>query len=153
LKHRCHCTSCLSKFREWTKNLNKKIVLNTTKNLLSFALALLLGSVLLAGCAYVLQSYLSATFLSEHFLLLCVFLYVVTVVAYAISTLGISVNPEFGVYGILGGMTIKMLVSLSFFIFVLYQFPVENRMAFGLNFFCIYFLMSLFEVIVLLRNL
>jgi hypothetical protein len=76
-----------------------------------------------------------------------------TVVAYSVSLLGISINPEFGVYGILGGMTIKILVSLSFFIFILYRFPVSNRMLFGLNFFCIYFLMSLFEVIVLLRNL
>lgn len=127
--------------------------MKTNKNILSFALYLLLGSVLLFGGLYMLQLYTEVIFLSEHYLLLCIFLYVITVVAYAISNWGISLNPEFGVYGILGGMTIKMLVSLSFFIFILYQFPVENRMAFGLNFFCIYFLMSLFEVIVLLRNL
>lgn len=128
-------------------------MVKTNKDIFSFALYLLLGSVLFLGGAYLLQSVVAVTFLSEHYLLLCIFLYFVTVVAYSISSLGISANPEFGVYGILGGMTIKMIVSLSFFIFILYRFPVENRMAFGLNFFCIYFLMSLFEVIVLLRNL
>lgn len=76
-----------------------------------------------------------------------------TVSAYAVSVIGLSSRPELGVFGILGGITIKMIISLSFFIFLLYRFPEENRVVLGLNFFCIYFFLTGFEVIVLLRNL
>jgi len=118
-----------------------------------FAWKLLLGSIFIFGGAYFIQQSVNTLFLDSTFVPLCILLYLVTVFAYAISYLGIHSNPELGVYAILGGVMIKMLVSLGIFIVFLYGFKAENKVLLGLNFFCIYLLMSCFEVIILLRNL
>ncbi|PRD52616.1 hypothetical protein [Sphingobacterium gobiense] len=118
-----------------------------------FAWKLLLGSVFVFGGAYIMQQSLDLRFLDSTFVPLCILLYLVTVFAYAVSYLGIHSNPELGVYAILGGVMIKMLVSLGIFMVFLYGFKVDNKVLLGLNFFCIYLLMSCFEVIILLRNL
>lgn len=118
-----------------------------------FAWKLLLASIFIFGGAYFIQQSVDTLFLDSTFLPLCILLYMVTVFVYAISYLGISSNPELGVYAILGGVMIKMLVSLGIFMVFLYGFKVENKVLLGLNFFCIYLLMSCFEVIILLRNL
>ncbi|PRD47262.1 hypothetical protein [Sphingobacterium haloxyli] len=118
-----------------------------------FAWKLLLGSAFVFGCAYIMQQSLDLRFLDSTFVPLCILLYLVTVFAYAVSYLGIHSNPELGVYAILGGVMIKMLVSLGIFMVFLYGVKVENKVLLGLNFFCIYLLMSCFEVIILLRNL
>ncbi len=124
-----------------------------TKSILRFALYLLIGSVLVFGTVYLVQRQVDTPFLSGVYIQLCVLLYFVTLFAYTISCIGIYSKPEIGVYGILGGMMLKMLISLSFFMFFLYTFKAENKVLLGLNFFCIYFLMSGFEVTILLRNL
>lgn len=118
-----------------------------------FAWKLLFGSALIIGGAYSIQQALDILFLNDMFLPLCILLYMVTVFAYSISYLGIHSNPELGVYAILGGVMVKMLVSLGVFLVFLYGFKAENKLLLGLNFFCIYLLMSCFEVIILLRNL
>lgn len=118
-----------------------------------FAGKLLLGSLLVFGAAYWIQQSIDTAFLDGAFVPLCILLYMVTVFAYTISYLGIDSNPELGVYAILGGVMIKMLVALGVFLVFLYGFEVENKVLLGLNFFCIYLLMSCFEVIILLRNL
>ncbi|TYR33915.1 hypothetical protein FXV77_16890 [Sphingobacterium phlebotomi] len=118
-----------------------------------FAWKLLLGSMFVFGGAYLIQQSVDIRFLDSTFVPLGILLYIVTVFAYAISYLGIHSNPELGVYAILGGVMIKMLVSLAIFMVFLYGFEVENKVLLGLNFFCIYLLMSCFEVIILLRNL
>lgn len=118
-----------------------------------FACKLLLGSIFIFGGAYFIQQSVNTLFLDSTFVPLCILLYLVTVFAYAISYLGIHSNPELGVYAILGGVMMKMLVSLGIFVVFLYGFKAENKVLLGLNFFCIYLLMSCFEVIILLRNL
>jgi len=118
-----------------------------------FAWKLLLGSIIVFGGAYFIQASVGFRFLDSSFVPLCILLYIVTLFAYGISHLGIHSNPELGVYAILGGVMIKMLVSLGIFMFFLYGFEVENKRLLGLNFFCIYLLMSCFEVTILLRNL
>lgn len=118
-----------------------------------FAWKLLLGSAFVFGGAYLMEQSLDLHFLDSAFVPLCILLYMVTVFAYALSYLGIHSNPELGVYAILGGVMIKMLVSLGIFMVFLYGFEVENKTLLGLNFFCIYLLMSCFEVTILLRNL
>lgn len=128
-------------------------ILEKGKDIFSFSAFLLGGSLLLFGGAQLVQHYIDAVFLSNYYVELCLFLFLVTVLAFTVSYLGIIQNSELGVVGILGGMTIKMIVSLSFFIFIMYRFPTENRVILGLNFFCIYLLMSCFEVIILLRIL
>lgn len=118
-----------------------------------FALKLLMGSVLVFGGAYGLQQVVSIQFLDGMFVPLAILLYLVTLFAYGISYLGIRSDPGVGVYAILGGTMVKMVISLGVFIVFLYGFVVENKVLLGLNFFCIYLLMSCFEVMVLLRNL
>lgn len=127
--------------------------MNIIKPIVQFAWKLFVGSILIFGGAYWLQQFVGIQFLDERFLPLGLLLYIVTVFAYGLSYLGIQGNPELGVYAILGGVTIKMLVSLGIFILFLYGFKAENKMLLGLNFFCIYLLMSCFEVMILLRNL
>lgn len=118
-----------------------------------FAWKLLVGSLLVFGGAYLLQQTVDFPFLDGMFVPLCILLYLVTLFAYGVSYLGIHSNPEIGVYAILGGTMMKMLISLGIFMVFLYGFKVENKVLLGLNFFCIYLLMSCFEVMILLRNL
>jgi len=122
-------------------------------SLWGFALILLLFSTLLFGGACLVQQKVDFQFLSGVHAQLCSVLYVVTLFAYAVSRIGIRAGSEMGVYGILGGIILKMLVSLGFFLFFLHAFPEENRRLLGLNFVCAYFLTSAFEVTVLLRML
>jgi len=122
-------------------------------SLWGFALILLLFSALLFGGACFVQQKIDFQFLSGLYAQLCLVMYFVTLFAYAVSRIGIRAGSEMGVYGILGGIILKMLVSLGFFLFFLYTFPEENRRLLGLNFSCVYFLMSGFEVAVLLRLL
>lgn len=128
-------------------------MLMTFKSILQFSGALLLVTLVLCGGAWYIQQQVDYRFLSEHFVPLVIFLFLITVSAYSVSVIGIDGKPELGVFGILGGIIIKMIVSLSFFLFLLYRFPVENQTILGLNFFCIYLFLTGFEVIVLLRNL
>lgn len=123
------------------------------KSIGQFAWKLLVGSLLVFGSAYLLQQVVDIQFLDRMFVPLCILLYIVTLFAYGVSSLGIRSNPEIGVYAILGGTMLKMLVSLGVFMVFLYGFEVENKTLLGLNFFCIYLLMSCFEVMILLRNL
>lgn len=129
------------------------MTLEIIKPIGQFALKLLVGSLLVFGSVYLLQQAVDTQFLDSMFVPLCILLYIVTLFAYGISYLGIHSNPEIGVYAILGGTMIKMLVSLGIFIVFLYGFEVENKVLLGLNFFCIYLSMSCFEVMILLRNL
>jgi len=116
-------------------------------------LVLLLFGTLLFGGAYFVQQKIGFQFLSGVYVQLCLLMYFVTLFAYAVSGIGIRAGSEMGVYGILGGIILKMLVSLGFFLFLLHAFPEENRRLLGLNFIGVYFLMSGFEVAVLLRML
>jgi len=118
-----------------------------------FGFVLLLFSTLLFGGAYVVQQKIDFQFLSGVYVQLCLLMYFVTLFAYAVSGMGISAGPEMGVYGILGGIILKMLASLGFFLFFLHTFPEENRRLLGLNFIGVYFPMSGLEVVVLLRML
>lgn len=123
------------------------------KSILQFGIALLVFTIVLFGGAWYVQQQVDYQFLSGKYIPLVIFLYLMTVSAYAVSVIGLSSKPELGVFGVLGGIIIKMIISLSFFLFLLYRFPEENRVILGLNFFCIYFFLTCFEVTVLLRNL
>ncbi|MBE8714762.1 hypothetical protein C4F49_13830 [Sphingobacterium sp. KB22] len=110
-------------------------------------------SLALAGIAYLLAKWLApAQLLSPNFWLMFVFIFFLTVIAYVLSVFGLSKNPEVGTMTILGGMLIKMLFALSLFIFIRFKSD-ENLLVLGLNFFSIYLLFTVFEVISLLRIL
>ncbi len=90
--------------------------------------------------------------LSPNLIPLFIFLYFLTIIVYFLSIWGMKKGAEYSVYSILGGIVIKMVISLSF-IFYLFLKSAENQKVLALNFFSIYFLFTLFEVIVMLRNL
>lgn len=90
--------------------------------------------------------------LSPSFTVLVVFLYFITLIVYFLSVFGLRLGDEYSVFSLLGGIVIKMLFSLSF-IFYLFLKTSENHKVLALNFFSIYFLFTLFEVTVILRNL
>jgi len=93
-----------------------------------------------------------AQILSPNFWLMYVFIFFLTLIAYILSVVGLNKNPEIGAMTIHGGLVIKMLFSLSLFIFIRFKSD-ENLVVLGLNFFSIYLLFTVFEVISLLRIL
>lgn len=121
--------------------------------LLQFTLILAGYTLLIYGAGLWIQSLSPIDILSPLFPQILIVLFIVTFFAHTTATIGIAGKPEAGVFGILGAVVIKMILSLSFFIFLIYRFPDENTTLLGLNFFCIYLLLTGFEVSVLLRNL
>lgn len=90
--------------------------------------------------------------LSQNFIPVFIFLYLLTIIVYFLGLWGMKKGAEYSVYSILGGIVIKMVISLSFIFYLFLKFP-ENQKVLALNFFSIYFLFTLFEVTVMLRNL
>lgn len=112
---------------------------------------------LYVGILYVLVQVLVAVlnndlWLSLFFNELLFFQYALTIIVFGLSIFGVKRGPEIGVFTILGGVVIKLILSLSFFL-VLFLKGIDNQLILGLNFFSTYFLLSVFEVIYLLRNL
>lgn len=112
---------------------------------------------ILAAFVYVggmlLQAWLpDMQILSPHFNLLVAFLYVLTLIAFMLSYFGIKRSAEIGVFALLGGSVLKMIFALIF-VFLLFRKSSENQFVLVFNFFSIYFLFTIFEVIVLLRIL
>lgn len=96
--------------------------------------------------------YGEASILSPHFWLLFVAVFVLTLVAYILSDLGIRKGGELSVYSLLGALFIKLFACLAIVAVLIIKYP-ENKMLTALNFFSLYFLFTVFEVTCLLRNL
>ncbi|WP_257669555.1 hypothetical protein [Parapedobacter tibetensis] len=90
--------------------------------------------------------------LSPHFWLLFTVVFILTLVAYVLSDLGIRKGEELSVYGPIAGLFVKLLACLAVVAILIIKFP-ENKVLTALNFFSLYFLFTVFEVICLLRNL
>jgi hypothetical protein len=90
--------------------------------------------------------------LSPNFIPIFFFLYFLTIIVYFLGLWGMKRGAEYSVYSLLGGIVIKMIVSLSL-VFYLFMKSPENKKVLALNFFSLYFLFTLFEVTVMLRNL
>lgn len=101
---------------------------------------------------YALQYFLAADLISEYYIPLFVFLFVLTTIVYIMSFLGIKKGGQTSVLTILGGLTLKMIFSLAMVLVLLLK-STDNQKVLAGNFFYIYFLFTLFEVICLLRNL
>lgn len=108
---------------------------------------------LLALGAFTLQLIMNpVSILSPNFWLLFIYLFILTAIVYLLSYYGAKRSPETGVFAILGGIIMKFLFSLALFVVILLK-TSENQVVLGLNFFSIYLLFTVFEVIYLLRNL
>jgi len=89
---------------------------------------------------------------SNYYLLLFFFLFFLTIIVYILSYLGMKKGGQSSVLSILGGLTVKMIFSLSLILILILK-SSENQKVLAANFFYLYFLFTLFEVICLLRNL
>jgi len=98
------------------------------------------------------ELFFSISIVSIYFELLFFFLFFLTSIVYLLSYFGIKKGGQNSVLSILGGLTLKMIFSLSL-ILVLILKDAENQKVLVGNFFYLYFLFTLFEVICLLRNL
>lgn len=110
-------------------------------------------AVLLAAAALGLERALApGEILSPHFWALFIALFLLTLVAYVVSDLGIRRGGEVSIYSIMGGIFIKMMLSLVLITVLIMKFP-DNKLITAINFFSIYLLFTVFEVTCLLRNL
>lgn len=121
--------------------------------LAKYALFLAGYTLVVYGIGIAVQSFTTGPIISPLFPKIVLVLFVVTFFSHIISMIGIKGQPEVGVFGILGAIVLKMILSLSFFLVLIYRFPEEKSIALGLNFFCVYLLMTGFELTVLLCNL
>lgn len=121
-------------------------------NILKFLLLFSVFAGLTVILPYGIEYFFSVSFLSKQFLLIAFFLFFLTIIVYIISYLGIKKGGQNSVLSVLGGLTVKMIFSLAM-ILLLFLKTAENQKVLAGNFFYIYFLFTLFEVICLLRNL
>lgn len=116
-----------------------------------FFIIYVLYTLLLAGVALVVKQFFPLA-LVGHFWLIFGFLAVLTFIAYLLAYVGIHRNPQAGVFAILGSVILKMLFAMSFVL--IYSMKQKDAgMVFVLNFFSLYLLFTLFEILCLLRNL
>ena len=120
--------------------------------LLRFSLYFLGFALLVACLAVILRFFLATVVLGPHFWLLFVIISMITYVAYALSDLGIRKGGELSIYSLMGGFFVKLVVCLGVVMVLIIKYP-ENKILTALNFFSLYFLFTVFEVICLLRNL
>jgi len=100
-----------------------------------------------------LKSFLSADelFISNYWLLFT-YLFFLTLIAFFVSYIGAGKEGQIGAMAIMGGLVFKFLFALSFFVFLRFK-TEEDLMLLGLNFIILYFLLTVFEVVGLLRIL
>lgn len=111
----------------------------------------LIYTVVLGAAALLLKQFFPSALVSQFWVIFS-FIAGLTLIAYILAAFGMQRNPETGVVAILGSITLKMLFAMSFvLIYSLKQ--VETNMTFALNFFSLYLLFTLFEILSLLRNL
>jgi len=107
----------------------------------------------LAGIAFLLPTLFPGVKLfTDQFWLVFWFLCGLTLIAYILADFGIRRKPEMGVFAIMGSVILKMLFSMSFVL--IYSLKhTESDLPFVFNFFSLYLLFTLFEILGLLRNL
>lgn len=119
--------------------------------LLQFILYYLFYLLVLAGAALGINQFWPQA-ITSHFWLIYGFLAILTFLAYLLADFGMKRNPQTGVFAILGAVIIKMLFAMSFVL--IYSLKrTDANLVFGLNFFSLYLLFTLFEILGLLRNL
>lgn len=109
-----------------------------------------LGLVLLSlGISFLFSS---TEILISNYWILFGYLFFLTLIAFFISYLGIKKGDQIGAMAIMGGLVVKFIFALAFFIFLRFK-TEENLIVLALNFFILYLLLTVFEVVSLLRIL
>ncbi len=120
-------------------------------SLKKFIIGYLLYTLLLAVGA-VAVNHLFPVAIASSFWVIFGFIAIITFAAYLLAYFGMKSNPETGVVAILGSIMVKMLFAMCFVLIYSVK-RQENNVAFALNFFSLYLLFTLFEILALLRNL
>ena len=118
-----------------------------------FVALYLLFSVVVAGVAVAIPYIFNGVpLLSPHFWLLFFVIFLLTGTAYGLGYFAIRKGGQWSIMGIMGGLFLKLLASLVVIAVLIVKFP-DNKLITAVNFFSLYFLFTIFEVICLLRNL
>ncbi len=118
-----------------------------------FNILFIVLTILLVASIYFLQSYYpNSGWLSKDILAFLVFFAGTSFLAYQISMLGLKKGGESSILFILGGVTIKLLLSMVFAFIYVYTHKVD-KVQFISNFFILYFIYTAFEIYSLMYNL
>lgn len=90
--------------------------------------------------------------LADQFWVFFGFLFALTYIAFILSFMGIKKGGQTAVFLLMAGIIIKLLLAMVFSLIYIKQHPV-NQVVFALNYFSLYLLFTVFEVISLLRIL
>ena len=94
----------------------------------------------------------STTILIPKFWVVFGFMSGLTLIVYFVSLIGIKKGGEASIPILMGGIAIKLIISMFFILIYLQNFKV-NSLLFASEFFSLYFLLTSFEVYSLLVNL
>lgn len=90
--------------------------------------------------------------LISNYWILYGYLYVLTLIAFFVSYIGVQKEGQIGAMALMGGLVLKFVFALAFFVFLRFK-TQENLTVLALNFFVLYLLLTVFEVVGLLRIL
>ena len=102
---------------------------------------------------YFAQYFLSPiVILIPNFWIVFTFMAIITLIVYAVSSIGINFGGDNQAFIMLAAIVIRLLLSMFFVLFYLSKIKVDGLL-FVANFFSVYFLFTVFEIYCLLRNL
>ena len=90
--------------------------------------------------------------LIPNFWIVFTFMAIITLIVYAVSSIGINFGGDNQAFIMLAAVVIRLLLSMFFVLFYLSKIKVDGLL-FVANFFSVYFLFTVFEIYCLLRNL
>jgi len=117
-----------------------------------FSFLFLIYSLVVVGLPLLFEGQVSFPLVSTFYIPLSLFLFCLTLIVYILSYLGIKKGGQTSVISLLGGLTMKMIFSLSLMLVLILK-TADNQKVLAGNFFYLYFLFTVFEVTCLLRNL
>lgn len=118
---------------------------------MNFISKLALFSVVVALLVRALQFYAGSQLIHAYAWYLFGFMVAVTAIAYYVTRLGVSYDPDnFQLYHF-ASMGFRMVLSI-FVIFLYIYFNKDGRLQFVFNFFALYFVFTAFEIYSLLAN-
>ncbi len=117
-----------------------------------FSILFLIYSLVVVAIPLLLEGRVRFPTVSAYYIPLSLFLFFLTLIVYILSYLGIKKGGQTSVLALLGGLTLKMIFSLSLMLVLILK-TTDNQKVLAGNFFYLYFLFTVFEVSCLLRNL
>src|SRR5690554_5866786 len=114
-----------------------------------FSILFLIYSLVVVAIPLLLEGRVRFPIVSAYYIPLSLFLFFLTLIVYILSYLGIKKGGQTSVLALLGGLTLKMIFSLSLMLVLILK-TTDNQKVLAGNFFYLYFLFTVFEVSCLL---